>query len=102
MSCVLPVRKTMCGTCPFRDGSPYEYLRTDLAISAITESRIYHSTGSSAINEDTGVPDHLCRGARDLQLIMMRAKGFTESATDEAWNDAREKYGMERQEVKDP
>lgn len=103
MSCDLPVRKTMCGTCPFRDGSPYSYLRTDLSIASLGESRICHSTGAgNAINEETGKPEHICRGSRDLQLRYMHDMKIIAKPTDEAWNDTREAFGMPRQEVKDP
>lgn len=103
MSVDLPVRKTMCGTCPWREGSPYEFLRTDLSVASMTESRICHNTGSgNAINEETGKPEHICRGSRDLQLNLTYAIGTIAKPTDEAWNDKRESLGMPRQEVKDP
>jgi hypothetical protein len=82
----LPLLKTMCATCPFREGSKYETLRSDLALSALTTaSRICHSTGSNAINAQTGKPSALCRGARDVQLDYFRRIGFIAEATDEAW-----------------
>lgn len=80
-----PVCKAMCGTCPFRDGSPYEFLRADLTASALTEaSRICHSTGSNGVNHRTGKKPLLCRGARDLQLQMFFRLGFIDAPTDEA------------------
>ena len=99
-----PLRKTMCKTCPFRDGSPYERLREGLTASALNEaSRICHSTGSSnGINRRTGKPPHLCRGARDVQLSVMCALKVIEDATDEAWNAKRVEMGMEPTTVKDP
>lgn len=77
-----------CKTCPFRDGSPYEYLRESLAESALTEAtRICHSTGSgNAINHRTGKPARSCRGARDLQLAMFVQMGLLSQPTDEAWS----------------
>lgn len=83
----MPVNKAMCATCPFRAGSPYEYLRPDLEKSALTSnSRICHSTGSNnAINRRTGKPAALCRGARDSQLNMFYRLGFLSAPTDEAW-----------------
>lgn len=83
---ILPC-KVKCPTCPFRDGSPYEYLRDHLAKSALTEAtRICHSTGSdNAINRRTGKPSRSCRGARDLQLQMFVSMGFLSEPTDEAW-----------------
>lgn len=76
-----------CATCPFRDGSPYEYLREHLTESALTEAtRICHSTGSNnAINRRTNKPARSCRGARDLQLKMFHDMGVLPEATDAAW-----------------
>lgn len=82
----LPVQKSKCVTCPFREGSKYENLRTMLAVSAARESsRICHSTGSNAINRHTGKPERLCRGARNLQLNLFYSMKFIEAPTDEAW-----------------
>ncbi len=82
----MPVMKTMCATCPFKDGSPYSYLVPGLSQSALTESsRICHSTGTNAIGGETGVPNHGCRGARDLQIDMFHALGVLEEPTDECW-----------------
>lgn len=83
----MPVQKAMCATCPFREGSPYAYLRPDLEKSALTSnSRICHSTGSNnAINHRTGKPEALCRGARNSQLQMFHRLGFLPEPTDAAW-----------------
>lgn len=77
----------MCATCPFREGSPYAYLSSTLAVSALSEcSRICHSTGSrNAIHYRTGEKPQLCRGARNLQLEYFKSIGFLKEATDEAW-----------------
>lgn len=99
----LPLRKNMCPTCPFRKGSPYEYLKRDLAISTHSVSRICHSTGSNnAINRRTGLPRHICRGARDVQLDLLHKLGFIDAPTDEAWNATRVKYGLKPQVIQDP
>lgn len=100
----LPLRKTMCSTCPFRPNSPYAYLAPELAFSAITEcSRICHSTGSSnLINKRTGIEPHFCRGARDIQLNMMYSLGVITRPTDDAWNVAREKIGKKPTIIIDP
>jgi hypothetical protein len=78
----------MCATCPWRDESPYAYLRADLEHSALTaNSRICHSTGSNnAIHKRTGKPPALCRGARNSQLRLMHAMRVIDAPTDEAWN----------------
>lgn len=75
-----------CGTCPFREGSPYAFLADDLAKSALTEkSRICHSTGNSVFYGRTGKKSMICRGARDKQLEYLAAIGFLSAPTDEAW-----------------
>jgi hypothetical protein len=83
-----PTRATMCATCPFRDGSPYAYLRDSLERSALTaNSRICHSSGKdNAINKRTGLPERLCRGARNMQLRVMHGLGVIAAPTDEAWD----------------
>lgn len=83
----LPIKKIMCSTCPFRDGSKTEFLRTDLTMSALSEaSRICHSTGSkNAFHKRTGKPPALCRGARDVQLKYFHCIGFIPEPTDESW-----------------
>lgn len=88
LACNLSVNAEMCGTCPWRDGSPYAHLAAPLAESALSEaSRICHSTGSNnGINRRTGKPSALCRGARDLQLRAFAAMGFIAAPTDAAWS----------------
>lgn len=98
----LPLRKTMCTTCPFRAGSPYSSLVPSLTQSAMTESRICHATGSNAINHRTGVPQHICRGLRQIQLKAMSAMGVIAAPTDKAWNEKRVAMGMKATVVKDP
>lgn len=99
MSLDLPVKRTKCATCPFREGSKYEFLANDLRFSALTEgSRICHMTGKeNAIHSDTGRPEALCRGARDAQLQAFCALGVIKSPTDEAWNEKRVAIGMKPQ-----
>lgn len=84
----LPVNKEMCGTCPFREGSPYGYLQGTLVASALTEaSRICHSTGRSVIYKKTSKPSVICRGARDRQLNYLARIGFLREASDAAWDE---------------
>lgn len=84
-----PLMPAMCATCPFREGvaKKYSQLRATLSVSALREaSRICHSTGKdNAFHADTGKPERLCRGARDLQLTYFHRIGFIAAATDEAW-----------------
>lgn len=100
----LPLRKTKCSTCPFRVGSPTAYLAPGIAISAATEaSRICHQTGKDNLfHKRTGLPEHLCRGARDVQLSIMAAAGVISAPTDEAWNEGRARIGLKATVVRDP
>lgn len=99
----LPVRKSMCNTCPFKEGSPYQWLEADLTESAISgKTRICHSTGENAINKKTGFKSHICRGARNIQLKTMCAMKIITKATDEAWNEARVSLGMKPQIIQNP
>ncbi len=86
----IPIRPTMCATCPFRDGSPYSF------ITAPSEaSRICHSTGGgNAINHRTGKPPAICRGARNVHLNYFAALGFISEATDEAWDKKAAQLGI--------
>jgi hypothetical protein len=97
------VCKTMCATCPFREGSPYASLQEHLAMSALTESsRICHSTGTNAIGGRTGKPNKICRGARELQKRMFVAIGFLTDTSDEAWNNALNKIVDRRAASRQP
>ena len=79
--------KRMCATCPFRKGSPYGYLRTNLTMSALTKAtRICHNTGpSNAVVRRPKGKAKACRGARDVQLRFFVGIGFLPEPTDEAW-----------------
>lgn len=99
----MPVRKTMCPTCPFREGSKHADLAEGITATLMHTSRICHSTGpDNAVKMKTGLPPYTCRGARDIQLRMMCSMGQIESPTDEAWNDSRQLIGMPMIETKDP
>lgn len=80
-----PVMPAMCGTCPFRKGSPYAYLREYLTESATGTTRICHQTGKSAIQRTSKVKPHACRGTRNFQLALMHTMGVIDAPTDEAW-----------------
>lgn len=91
----MKVNKVMCATCPWRMGSPYADIAATLQQSALTEaSRICHSTGSNAINDYTGKPEAICRGARDVQLKMFVAMRFLSEPTDKAWADKCSEMGL--------
>ena len=100
----LPVRATMCATCPFREGSKTACVRDVLIERIISEaSHICHSTGTNnAFNRRTGKKEHLCRGARDFTLTLMAALKVIESPTDAAWNKRRVLQRFAPQIIKDP
>lgn len=86
----IPIRPTMCATCPYRPGSPYADLQDTLTLSAISEtSRVCHNTGGpNAVNKKPGKPARICRGSRDIQLKVMFAFKIIEAPTDAAWAKA--------------
>jgi hypothetical protein len=86
----------MCATCPFREGSPYAYLKDTLLESALNKAtRICHCTGKdNAIHKRTGKPEQVCRGARDHQLTMFYEMGFLEAPTDETWTEKVKELGL--------
>lgn len=91
----VPVRHTMCATCPFRPGSEFESLAGYLAQSAISEgNRICHSTGTSAIHGRTGKRSAICRGARNIQLKLFFGMGFLTEATDASWDAKMKECGL--------
>jgi hypothetical protein len=91
----LKVMRSMCATCPFREGSPYSDLAEYLAFAAMSEgSRVCHSTGSNAINKNTGKPERICRGARNSQIQKLHRIGFLPAATDAAWDAKCKELGI--------
>lgn len=83
----LPVMKTHCASCPFVPGSEFESLVPYLTECAMTSaSGICHCTGDSAIKGETGKPERICRGSRDIQLRAFCAMGVITAPTDEAWD----------------
>lgn len=84
-----------CATCPFREGSPYAHLKDYLCEQATTaSSRVCHSTGKSVFYGQTGKPERLCRGARDVQLKMFHSMGFLSEPTDACWAKKVEEMGI--------
>ena len=60
-----------------------------------TASHVCHQTGSqNAFHYRTGKQEALCRGARNLQLHAFALTGFITEATDKAWNDKCEEFGL--------
>lgn len=94
----VPVRATMCSTCPFRPDAKEEHamVREPLIERILSEaSHICHQTGSNnAFHHRTGKQQALCRGARNLQLKVFAETGFISAATDTAWNEKCREMGL--------
>lgn len=90
----LEPRPTMCATCPWREGSPYAYLRPALEEDSARHTRICHSTGNNAINPRTGKLSMACRGSRNFQLDLMYGLGMIKAPTDEAWEEKCQELGI--------
>jgi hypothetical protein len=97
--------KTQCATCPFREGVAQQYkdvqgvtIELILGLDPITQraaSRICHSTGkNNAFHKDTGKPERICRGARNVQLMFLHAINFLPEPTDKAWVDKCRELGI--------
>ena len=69
--------QAMCKTCPFADDG-------DMAVRVSVMSRLMKASQHC---HSTGWPKatHLCRGARDHQLMIFYCLGFLDEPTDEAW-----------------
>jgi hypothetical protein len=81
----LPIRQTMCATCPFRD-TGWTHVRDFLQHRALTEgSPICHSTGNALVKRQG--KSHICRGARNFQIDFFYRIGFLTEPTDAAWNE---------------
>lgn len=100
----MPIQRAMCPTCPFRPGVPAKYARLApmIANSAASEAtRICHSTGkNNAFHKDTGKPERVCRGARDIQLQLFHRLGFIAAATDAAWEAKCIEMGLKKSKSK--
>jgi len=85
----MPVMKTKCPTCPYRDGG-FECLRDETTRMVLSEaSRICHH---HQLHAKPGT--YLCRGARDVQLRYFAFIGFLPEATDEAWSAKCKELGI--------
>lgn len=78
-----PVMKKMCSTCPFKDERFNPELVARIKAQVLTKaSQICHHPALRGKKQD-----HLCRGARDFQLMFFHRVGVLEYATDEAWEN---------------
>lgn len=81
-----PVMAHQCSSCPFRTDKKGRNLTPELAskimVQVMTEaSQICHHPRLHN-KEET----HLCRGARDYQMMVFHRLGVIDAPTDEAWN----------------
>lgn len=81
----MPVMKGMCSTCPFHEQHIGQIEIADMVRKrCLTEaSQICHHPRLHGKKET-----HLCRGARDFQLMIFHRLGVIDEATDEAWERA--------------
>lgn len=74
-----PVCRVKCKSCPFgENGDPH--VRRTVEARLLSVSQTCHSSGLIHGRPDT----HICRGARDHQLLIMYRLGAIEAPTDEA------------------
>lgn len=78
-----PVMRTKCPTCPFNYNGDIEIANSVRERCITKGSQICHHPKLHGKKET-----HLCRGARDYQLMIFHRIGFLETATDDAWNKA--------------
>lgn len=91
----MPICAVKCPTCPFGENGD-SGLRAMVETRVMTEaSQTCHSTGVAHGRPDT----HICRGARDYQLMLFFRMGFISAPTDAAWAAkwAEVKSGTSRQ-----
>lgn len=76
----MPVMKAKCKSCPFGDNGDLG-LRVKIELRLLQVSQTCHSTGVAVGKKDT----HICRGARDWQLMILYRMRILKAPTDEAW-----------------
>jgi len=88
MMTYLEPMKEMCPTCPFRKQG-YTSVQPLLVWRAMMEGTpVCHSTGDSDVTppeRKIHKEDRACRGARNLQIVVMHTKGLLKEPTDECW-----------------
>lgn len=85
-----PVMKHKCQTCPFGPNG-------DKAVAAGVTARTIGFQVSQICHHPSlhGRPEtHLCRGARDQQLVLLHRIGMIDSATDEAFAKRTVELGL--------
>ncbi len=82
-----PVMKSRCTSCPFNPKGDRQVRAMVEARSLKEGSQICHHPRLYGKKET-----HLCRGARDHQLVIFHRLGIIKSATDRAWAAARRRF----------
>lgn len=85
-----PVMKKMCKTCPFLEQhSGQTEIANMVRERSLRVSQVCHHPRLKGKQET-----HLCRGARDYQLMPMHRAGVIEDETDETWDKKRKELGV--------
>lgn len=89
-----PVMVKQCATCVLRCDEQGRYVDPHIARTVIDRcltqaSQICHHPALHGKRET-----HLCRGARDYQLMIFHRLGFLSAPTDEAWQAKRDELGI--------
>ena len=92
-----PVMAARCPSCPFNADGCKE-IRAMVERRCMTEaSQICHHPAIKGKKET-----HLCKGARDFQLLMFYRLGVIAAPTQEAWDKAQEEMRCQRTETQRP
>jgi len=89
-----PVRKTMCPSCPFREGGDRELAARVVGRTLFKASQICHHPVLEGQKEH-----ELCRGARNVQLAILHRMGFITAATDAAFHAKSVELGVLNEDV---
>lgn len=84
-----PVRKTMCPSCPFREGGDRELAARVLDRTLFKASQICHHPVLHGAKEH-----ELCRGARNEQLTLLHRMRLIDAPTDEAFTRKSKELGV--------
>lgn len=82
--------KSKCSSCPFGGNGDPELRESVISRNLLNQSQICHHPTLSGKAET-----HLCRGARDVQLVWLYRLGFIEQPTDRAFSEAAVKRGRD-------
>ena len=77
-----PVMQEQCASCPFREGGDMQLRKNVLARTLLQASQICHHPKLYGKKET-----HLCRGARDEQLVLLHRLGLLAEPTDECFRE---------------